>query len=981
MSKQCTKPKRKRDEAWFKDMVLLVQAQANGQVLHEGELEFLADPGIAEAQSTQYVVINNAAYQADDLDAYDSDCDEINSAKIALMANLSHYGSNNLAENSSSPAQQDDLILSVIKQLKTQVVNCTKINQDNKNVNEILTAELERYKDQVKILKETSNFDKASESCAQSLEIDNLIHTLSEHLKEKESLEQLVTLLKNDFQKEESRNIDRELALEKQLEPKLYDGSVIQKTDAIVIRDSEETLMLEDKSRSKMLQKQKDPMMSEKKVNTKPVDYVVLNQLSHDFETRFVPRTELSAEQVFWSQNSGNSEEPNLSTSTTIVEVPMELLKVSMVNSSFKKLKFHLASFDMVVKEITTATAITKGMWGFEHTKACFRDEIIPFVKALEKLFNSFDQFLIDELTEVQNELFQRNTSFSQQSAPTFDQLFEINDLKAQSQEKDTVIMKLKKRIQSLSGNLKEEKIKRKLEEIETINIELDHRVTKLVTENEHLKQTYKQLYDSIKSSPLKDTLSKLKGKAVVNEVVTLHPIDPELLKIDVAPLAPKLRNNMTAHYDYLKHTQEETATLREIVKNKRLLNPLNTSLDYALNNNKKIRFTEHILSSGNTPIKTTSFTNVVSNKHVLSSTGVNLLASASGSQPQGNTKKDRIQQTQCRAKKNKLEVHLRNVKPILHNKKSVVNTKAICTKFQVEKLQPKADIGIFIGYAPTNKAFLIYNRRTRRIVETIHVDFDELTAMASEQSSSGPALNEMTPAKISSGLVPKPSSSTPYVPPSRNDWDLLFKPLFEELLAPPPSVDPPVPEVIALIAYVIPPVQAVSTGSPSSTKINQDAPSPSKSQTTPETQSSVIPQAVEEDIHDIEVAHMGNDPLFGVLILKVASAQSSSTVSPHTIVQPDHQIPQHNSKWTKDHPLDNIIDKVMVITLKWIYKVKLDKLGGILKNKARLVARGYRQEEGIDFEESFAPVARLEAIRIFLAYATHKTWSSIKWM
>nr|GFC39273.1 hypothetical protein [Tanacetum cinerariifolium] len=90
MSKQCTKPKRKRDEAWFKDKVLLVQAQANGQVLNEEELEFLADPGIAETQSTQYVVTNNTAYQADDLDAYDSDCDEINSAKIALMANLSH---------------------------------------------------------------------------------------------------------------------------------------------------------------------------------------------------------------------------------------------------------------------------------------------------------------------------------------------------------------------------------------------------------------------------------------------------------------------------------------------------------------------------------------------------------------------------------------------------------------------------------------------------------------------------------------------------------------------------------------------------------------------------------------------------------------------------------------------------------------------------------------------------------------------------
>nr|GEY46500.1 retrovirus-related Pol polyprotein from transposon TNT 1-94 [Tanacetum cinerariifolium] len=85
-------------------------------------------------------------------------------------------------------------------------------------------------------------------------------------------------------------------------------------------------------------------------------------------------------------------------------------------------------------------------------------------------------------------------------------------------------------------------------------------------------------------------------------------------------------------------------------------------------------------------------------------------------------------------------------------------------------KLQPKANIGIFIGYTPKKKAFWIYNRRTRRIVETIHVDFDELTAMASEQNSSGPALNEMTPATISSGLVQKPSSSTPYVPPSRND-------------------------------------------------------------------------------------------------------------------------------------------------------------------------------------------------------------------
>nr|GFB72128.1 retrovirus-related Pol polyprotein from transposon TNT 1-94 [Tanacetum cinerariifolium] len=148
-------------------------------------------------------------------------------------------------------------------------------------------------------------------------------------------------------------------------------------------------------------------------------------------------------------------------------------------------------------------------------------------------------------------------------------------------------------------------------------------------------------------------------------------------------------------------------------------------------------------------------------------------------------------------------------------------------------KLQPKVDIGIFIGYAPTKKAFWIYNKRTGRIVETIHVDFDELTAMASEQSSSGSALNEMTPTTISSGLVLKSSPSTSYVPPSRNDWDC----------------------------------------SPSSTTIDQDAPSLSKSHTTAETQSLVIPQDVEEDNPDIEIAHMGNDPLFGVPIPEVTSA------------------------------------------------------------------------------------------------------------
>nr|GFA56732.1 retrovirus-related Pol polyprotein from transposon TNT 1-94 [Tanacetum cinerariifolium] len=212
---------------------------------------------------------------------------------------------------------------------------------------------------------------------------------------------------------------------------------------------------------------------------------------------------------------------------------------------------------------------------------------------------------------------------------------------------------------------------------------------------------------------------------------------------------------------------------------------------------------------------------------------------------------------------------------------------------------------------------------------------------------------------------------------------DLLFQLIFDELLNPPPNVVNQAPEVIAPIAKVIPPVHAGLTGSPSSTTIDQDAPSTSKSHTPTEIQSSVIPQDVGDDNLDMEVAHMGNDPLFGVPIPEVTSAQSSSTASPQSITYKEaltqscwiEAMQEELNEFERPEVWELVPrpDQVMVITLKWIYKVKLDELGGILKNKAYLVARGYRQEEGIDFEESFAPVAKLEAIWIFLAYAAHK--------
>ncbi|GJT55420.1 hypothetical protein Tco_0990474 [Tanacetum coccineum] len=316
----------------------------------------------------------------------------------------------------------------------------------------------------------------------------------------------------------------------------------------------------------------------------------------------------------------------------------------------------------------------------------------------------------------------------------------------AQSQEKDMIIKKLKERIKSLSGKINEDKIKKDLEEIETINIELDHMVSKLIAKNEHLKQTYKQLDDSIKPtcirskeqceglinqvnlkfveisdlnarlqeqvsviSVLKDDLRKVKGKALVDNAVTKHTIDPEMLKIDVDYLNHRLLNNRSAHSDYLKHTQEDAGILREIVKLGKSQNPLNESLDSACkytkkiqelliivrqtcpsinntdkklvavtpkNKDKKVRFTEPVTSSGNKNTNTSPSSNLVSNKPMLSSTRVKSSTSASGSQPSGNTKKDKIQQTPSRTQKNKVEAHPRKVKSSLKNKDSVVAPK-----------------------------------------------------------------------------------------------------------------------------------------------------------------------------------------------------------------------------------------------------------------------------------------------------------------
>ncbi|GKD16341.1 hypothetical protein Tco_1205499, partial [Tanacetum coccineum] len=204
----------------------------NGKVLNEEELELLAEPGIAEGPVTQTVITHNAAYQADDLDAYDSDCDDFSTAKAVLMANFSSYGSDVLSEDTNSPAQQDAMILYVFEQLSNQVTNCNKVNKDNLIANESLSAELERYKERVKLLEERQNVDlstreklimddiiwkKNAQFADFEKEMNYLKQTLPEQSKEKELLTKIFNVFKNESKEKEAKNIDTEIALEKKV--------------------------------------------------------------------------------------------------------------------------------------------------------------------------------------------------------------------------------------------------------------------------------------------------------------------------------------------------------------------------------------------------------------------------------------------------------------------------------------------------------------------------------------------------------------------------------------------------------------------------------------------------------------------------------------------------------------------------------------------------------------------------------------------
>ncbi|GJX87012.1 retrovirus-related pol polyprotein from transposon TNT 1-94 [Tanacetum coccineum] len=269
--------------------------------------------------------------------------------------------------------------------------------------------------------------------------------------------------------------------------------------------------------------------------------------------------------------------------------------------------------------------AITEGSWDFKHTKKVFLTEIIPWLNKFKDFFKEFDKGLLDEITELQTvftqmeaameqcsndvfielskrfsnleqhyislevakqlnkQIFQKDKSSDNQNHPKIQEYFEQNALKAQLQAKDIVISKLKETIHSLRENVNLAKVKKDIDEIETINIELEHSVAKLLSENEklhiekdHLKKTYKELYDSIKL--------KLKGKNVIDTAISrpyATTIAPRMFKLNIEPLALKVLKNKDAHLEYIKHSREHAYILREIVESARALSPLDSNLVY----------------------------------------------------------------------------------------------------------------------------------------------------------------------------------------------------------------------------------------------------------------------------------------------------------------------------------------------------------------------------------------------------------------
>nr|GFB40765.1 copia protein [Tanacetum cinerariifolium] len=285
--------------------------------------------------------------------------------------------------------------------------------------------------------------------------------------------------------------------------------------------------------------------------------------------------------------------------------------------------------------------------------------------------------------------------------------------------------------------------------------------------------------------------------------------------------------------------------------------------------------------------------------------------------------------------------------------------------------LKAKGDIRVFVGYSKESATFRIYNKQTRKIHESMNVNFDEILEMASKQFSLEPGLsnlNEM--GKSLNQLVSKVDEA------SKKDLEDLFQDFYDEYFDSSKIMKSSTMNVeTPIIEEVFHEVSESFQEESSLFSLNDDVQQSPEEVSLPQTNTQSIPIKMISNGDEASTSH-------NVFNERLEDAYFDASTSFHnpSNVQIFYQPYPHEKKWTKDHPLYKIIvprpEGKSVIKTKWIFKNKKDESSLVIRNKARLVAVGYSQQEGIDYDETFAPVARIKAIRLFLAYAAHKDFT-----
>nr|GEU37473.1 hypothetical protein [Tanacetum cinerariifolium] len=796
------------------------QREGSGKVLNEEELEFLADPRVAKGPVTQTVITHNSSYQADDLDVYDSDCDDFSTAKAVLMANLSSYDSDVLSKD-----------------------------------------------------KEAKNIDKEIALEKKFKELDNIVCKMGQSVQTVHMLTKPYVFYDNNLK--QALGFQNYFFLKKtqQIRPIFYDGSVIAKeTNVISIADTEETLILEEDNYGK----------------------------------HFVPQQELSDKEAFWLQTS----HPNTDQSTSSpvkIEASRELPKCLELEAELIKQP------NMVEKD--------------KYNR-------------LSKSFSKLEQHCISLKLAMQltKEIFQKNNTSMNQIEPTFDHLFELNNLRAEIQAKDIKILKLKANIKRLNKTFTANSMKKDTDEIETINIELEHRVTKLIAKNKHLKHTYKQLYDSIKPSrvcakehakslvkqlnqksveitdlnaqlqekvfvitTLKNDLRKVKGKDIFDNASQVSKATTTALgmyKLDPVTLAPKDKNNWETHIYYLKHTMEQAAILRGIVEQAKSL----IHLDCVSYSACKITATNKVPFKEPVPLEVVAQESVVTkvvqkilwyldfgySKHMTGDRShlTNFVHKFLGTVKFGNDQIEKIM-------------------------RDMLASSPIC----------------LLSNASKTKSWLWHRRLS-------HLNFGAINHFAKNGLVRGLPKLKFEKDHLCLACAMGKSKKQSHKPKSEDtNQEKLY--LLHMNLCRPMRV-------------------AIVNGKKNILVIMDDY----------------------SWFTWVKSIRTDNETEFVNQTLH--SYYDNVGISYETLVA---CTPQQNGVVKRRNRTLLEAARTMLIYTKatlflWVEAVttvKTDEFGRVLKNKARLVTQGFRKEEGLDFEESFAPVARIEAICIFVAYAANK--------